>query len=146
MKTNISRANASLAPVLLVLLAGCGTKWSQNDNVEGTLKMDGVPVANVKVQFVPDDPAVQAPASSAQTDENGHFRLTCENGRPGAVIGKHNVVIFKGRAEPGDGQTISTAVIPQAYTIAAKTPLQTEVTASEHNYDLKMSRNAMPRK
>jgi hypothetical protein len=146
MKTSVIRACASLTPVLLVLLAGCGTKWSQNDNVEGTLKMDGVPVANVKVQFVPDDPAVQAPASSAQTDENGHFRLTCENGRPGAVIGKHNVVIFKGRAEPGDGQTISTAVIPQAYTIAAKTPLQTEVTASEHNYDLKMSRNAMPRK
>ncbi len=146
MKNNVHRIGAALAPVLLVLLAGCGKTWSQNDNVEGTLKLDGVPVANVKVQFVPDDATTQAPTSSGQTDDSGHFRLNFDNGSPGAIIGKHNVVILKGRAEPGDGQTISTAVIPQAYTMAAQTPLQTEVTASDHNYDLKMSRTAMPRK
>jgi hypothetical protein len=127
---------------LLILLAGCGRSWSLNDKVEGTLKLDGTPVPNVFIQFLPDDPKAQGPASTARTDSQGHFELICDNGKSGAVVGQHNVVIIKG---VGDSQA-SSPVIPAVYTLALKTPLQVEVTASEHNYDLKLSANPPPRK
>src|SRR5207248_1259847 len=63
------RAAAGLGLALLAF--GCGgTKWSMNDTVEGTVTLDGTPLATVFVQFVPDaDPtARQAPSSGAYTD------------------------------------------------------------------------------
>jgi hypothetical protein len=129
---------------LLFLLSGCGQSWPLNENVEGTLKLDGAPVANVLVRFEPDNTTAKVPTSMGETDAKGHFQLTCENGKAGAVIGKHNVVIFKGL--PGPGEAASTTVIPAAYTRAAKTPLQIEVTANEHTYDLNMSANPPLRK
>jgi hypothetical protein len=134
----------TLACCLLVTLAGCGRSWPLNDNVEGTLKLDGAPVANVLVKFEPDDSNAKGPTSMGETDAKGHFQLTCDTGKPGAMIGKHNVIIFKGL--PGPGEAVSTAVIPAAYTRSSKTPLQIEVTANEHNYDLNMSANPPPRK
>ncbi len=143
------RLAARFGLVLLVLGAGCsGKKWDYNEQVEGTVKLDGVPLAHVLVQFVPDvDPKVQAPSSSGYTDEKGHFQLTCDNQKPGAVIGKHNVVVLPGRGG-GGGQGEEgrrTAYVPAAYTLAATTPLPVEVKADQHNYELKLSRFAQPR-
>ncbi len=133
-----------LACSLLLTFSGCGRSWPINEDVGGTLKLDGVPAANLLVQFEPDDPQAQGPSSMGETDAKGHFQLTCRNGKPGAVIGKHNVVVFKGI--PGPGEPASSLVIPAAYTRSNKTPLQIEVTANEHNYDLNMSANPPARK
>jgi hypothetical protein len=141
----------ALAFVLLTPLGGCGKKnWTYNEQVEGTVKLGDTPLPNVLVQFYPDvDPNVQAPPSSGLTDEKGHFQLNVDSqNKPGAVIGKHNVVILAGRTGGGEegGAARKTARVPSVYTLATTTPLQQEVTADKHSYDLKLSFSAQPRK
>jgi hypothetical protein len=134
---------AVLGAALLVVGAGCGEKkWNMNEQVEGTVKLDGTPLRNVRVEFVPDvDPKIQAPTSSGYTDDKGHFQLTCTNQKPGAVIGKHNVIVLGGR--PGGEEKVT--YVPAAYGLAISTPCQVEVTADKHAYDLPLSRSARPR-
>jgi hypothetical protein len=133
-----------LAFVLLAVAGGCGKTWSLNDSVEGTVTLDGTPVPNVAVQFVPDDPKTQGPSSNGTTDDKGHFQLTCENGKPGAVVAKHNVVVLVGRTDTG--APASAVAIPAVYKFAAQTPCQINVTANEHTYDVKLTRAAAPRR
>jgi hypothetical protein len=137
------RAGRLLVGALALAAFACGGKakqWTFNEVVEGTVTLDGAPVANVLVQFVPNmDPTLQAPQSSGYTDEKGHFRLTCDNKRAGAVIGQHDVLVFAGRSEDPAKRP---PAIPQPYSTVAKTPLHFEVTADQHTYDLKLNRNA----
>ena len=37
----------------LLLAGGCRPGWKYNEQVEGTVKLDGAPVANALVRFVP---------------------------------------------------------------------------------------------
>jgi hypothetical protein len=144
MPTQPLRIFTPLAFAVLVATAGCGKTWTQNNSVEGTVKFEGAPVPNVTVEFVPDDPKVQGPTSTGTTDDKGHFQLTCANGKPGAVIGKHNVVILVGRTETG--APASHVAIPGVYKVAAQTPAQVNVTAETHSYDIELKRNAVARK
>jgi hypothetical protein len=145
-----ARARRSLALLLLAAGAGCagGKSWSYNEQVEGTVTFDGTPLANAVVQFVPDvDSTYQAPVSSGQTDAAGHFTLTCEGKKPGAVLGKHNVLVYQGRdAGRGNdegageaGPVRRAARVPAAYTTPLQTPLKVEVTPDQHTYDLAVS-------
>jgi hypothetical protein len=141
----VARLGLVLLPILVLVGCSRAPSYTQNESVEGTVTLDGQPVANVVVQFVPNiDPEVQAPMSSGSTDEKGHFRLTCDNKRPGAVVGKHNVVVLAGRAGAADEDEAKGGQrgkgIPAVYGVAAKTPLKIEVTADRHTYDLPLTR------
>jgi hypothetical protein len=136
--------------LLLLLASGCGKALVFNDAVEGTAKLDGKPLGNAYVQFVPDEPGVKAPGSTGITDEHGHYRLTREGGEPGALVGKHLVVLLRGReARPGLGEQPDPAEsakakkdrrpIPPTYMMASKTPLKVEVKLDQHSYDLDLS-------
>src|SRR4051794_2434086 len=81
---------------LLFSAAGCGKpSYVFNEDVEGTVKLNGAPLPSVQVEFVPEaDPGgPQPPLSTSFTDEKGHYRLSHDNQKPGAVVGKHRVVI-----------------------------------------------------
>jgi hypothetical protein len=148
----LSRRSCRFA-FLLVLACGCGKPLVFNDLVEGTVKLDGKPLGNVHVQFVPDKPGVKVSGSTGITDEKGHYRLSRENGEPGALVGKHLVVLVRGReakralgeqADGGEGEPSSRAKkdgrpIPAPYTMASKTPLKVEVKPDQHTYDLEAS-------
>jgi hypothetical protein len=136
---------------LPVLAAGCSPGLTFNETVEGIVQIDGTPLAHVPVQFVPDlGPDKPAPASTAVTDAKGMYRLQCENGKPGAAIGKHRVVVMPGRTslrrgeEPSAEQsaafqlTAKNPPVPPRYAIAAQTPLHVEVTATKTKYDLNL--------
>src|SRR5262249_62235887 len=127
-----------LVALLLTFTAGCGANdWPMNEQVEGMVKLDGGPLANAIVEFMPDvNRKKQAPVSRGTTDDKGHFVLACDNKKPGAVIGKHNVLVHTGRVE-GDGK--QPKALPGAYSNPNKTPLKLEVTADQHTYDLKLS-------
>jgi hypothetical protein len=136
--------------LLLVTVSGCGKTLVFNDSVGGTVKLDGKPLGNAHVQFVPDEPGIKAPGSSGITDENGHYQLTREDGEPGALVGHHRVVLVRGReAKPGLGEKPDPAEtakakkdrrpIPSIYMIATQTPLKKEVTPAQHTYDLELS-------
>jgi hypothetical protein len=146
-----------LAVVGLTGLSGCNSgkhQFSVNDQVEGTVTLNGTPLSNVFVQFVPDiDPKFQAPTSDGFTDDKGHFKMAFATEKSGAVVGKNYVVVFRGRGgadgvDDRDPQArpVSTGTpVPEVYRRADKTPLFVNVTAEQHTYELKLSRNAGPR-
>ena len=136
--------------VFLVAGSGCGKALVFNDSVEGTVKLDGKPLGNAHVQFLPDEPGIKAPGSSGITDDNGHFRLTREDGEPGALVGNHLVVLVRGREairglgeKPDAAETAKAKKdrrpIPSIYMMASQTPLKMEVKLDRHTYDLELS-------
>src|SRR5690348_15679779 len=136
--------------LLFVLAGGCSRTAVFNDLVEGAAKLDGKPLGNAHIIFVPDEPDLKAPSSAGITDENGRFQLTREDGEPGALVGKHLVVVVRGREpsralgekadEAGAGAKAKKdrRPIPPAYTAASKTKLIVNVKPDQHNYDLEL--------
>jgi hypothetical protein len=92
-----------LIATALLLCAGCNKGPSDLGLVEGQVLMDGKPLNNIQVTFTPDTgQGTYGPNSSAITDENGHFKLICEDKKrkPGAVIGNHRVTLVDMGAAP----------------------------------------------
>jgi hypothetical protein len=119
-----------------------------NNQVEGTVKLDGTPLANVVVQFVPDvTTGEQPPGASGSTDGQGHYSLTCDNRKSGAVLGKYRVTVLPGRGGSAGADDRDAAggrpasPVPPIYTQARKTPLRVEVTGDQHTYDLTLTRS-----
>jgi hypothetical protein len=138
---------------LPVSVLGCGGGASgYNDSVEGVVTLDGQPLGNVVVSFVPNGPGeAQPPVSTARTDEQGRFKLQCKrNGstdEPGAVLGTHVVLVTEQPAErktrsddsAAPGPTASKKRVPARYGFPGTTPLTVAVTAEKHDYPLSLT-------
>lgn len=84
-----------LLPLLLCggLAAGC-SRGPQLTEVSGQVTMKGKPIGNVRVDFHPDpDKKTTGQGSSGTTDDNGKFTLTFADGKPGAIVGHHRVIL-----------------------------------------------------
>ncbi len=138
------RAVFALLAGILVLVAGCSSEVF-TETAEGTVTLDGAPLADVHVEFIPDVPeGTKANGSSAVTDGKGFFRLTRnDNQRPGALVGKHHVVVYPGRAaQDKDDMTPAKSVqVPAIYSNAAKTPLIVEVTQHRKTYEVRLNKS-----
>jgi hypothetical protein len=133
-------------PLLMVL--GCGQASGPVSEAQGTITLNNKPVPNAEVVFMPDE-GTKGPRSSAICDERGHFRLQTDDGRSGAVVGKHRVTV---RTSPpredvghdGEARGDAAAVRPSYVPISdlyGKTddtnPLgAVQVTPDKHTYDL----------
>jgi hypothetical protein len=152
---------ARLGLLALLFASGCRSKIPPlNEQVEGTVKLDGVPLAQAHVEFVPDTGLETTfPGATASTDDLGHYSLKCNNEKSGAIVGPYRVVVVQGRSEgrqlddpPPTGKAPavpprkSNPTIPSVYGIAAQTPLRVEVTKDKHTYDLQLTRSAVPAK
>jgi hypothetical protein len=76
--------------VLLLAFSGCdsGPKILP---VEGTVQLDGKPLDKILVEFLPTS---EGPRSFGETDSQGHFKLTTDDGkRTGASVGTHKVTL-----------------------------------------------------
>jgi hypothetical protein len=131
-------------------------------DVEGVVKLGGKPLPHVRVQFMPDpEKGTAGPISVGTTDEQGHFKLTCADLRPGAVVGWHRVVITDmqvrlprtarhGRRDddekppPIPKQSTSRPRVPDPYTTSGHTPLSVEVKPPKQEVTLNLSANARP--
>ncbi len=82
-------AGVGLAVVCL-FAAGCGSEGAPLSTVSGEVTKGGQPVANAMLMFIPQE---KGAASAGQTDASGRFELKFSDGRPGALPGKHRVVI-----------------------------------------------------
>lgn len=101
----------SILTCSLFLIAGCsgGTSYVP---VSGIVSINGVPYGKAVVSFQPigtkENPN-PGRGSSAYTDENGKFILKSDNGKSGAVVGKHLVRIqTKGTEVVGQGPNWSS--------------------------------------
>ena len=94
---------------------GCGPSGPEIARVEGTVKMDGKPLADAAVVFIPEN---GRPAGS-RTDSAGHYVLNFSEGRLGAIPGKSSVRITTAReaSEGADGKPTPAApeTIPMKY-------------------------------
>ena len=87
-------------------LTGCGKSYTFGD-VEGLVTLDGKPLADVGVAFLPDPTQVgsdsRSPSSTAVTDANGRFKLsyclpsvnnaTAPTRGDGAAVGWYKVIV-----------------------------------------------------
>lgn len=71
------------------MVAGCADNGPALGTVSGTVTMDGKPLPNAIVSFVPE---AGGRASVGTTDENGNYNLGFID-RMGALVGKHKVSI-----------------------------------------------------
>ncbi len=74
--------------LLMISLSGCG-KSDSIVPVSGVLTFKGKPVTNAWIDFMPEGGRM----SSGQTDDQGRFKLAYDSKRPGALIGKHRLIL-----------------------------------------------------
>jgi hypothetical protein len=127
--------------VLMVLgVGGCTPRTPPVTEVEGVVLLDGTPLPDVLVEFVPeDDEGRRLPFSQGRTDSHGHYQLQCENAQLGAVVGLHKVMVRRPTARP-DPETPAPAskgpAIPLVYQSVVDTPLTVVVKSGEKTHNL----------
>ncbi len=90
--------SATAVLVLVSLFSGCSQRSSDTPElavVSGVVTLDGQPLPNVTVAFVP----TQGAGSYGVTDESGKYELNAAGGNQGAIVGTHTVTI----TTPTDG-------------------------------------------
>lgn len=120
---------ALLAGLLLFVTAGCNS--SNLPSVEGTVTLDGKPLAEATVLFINS----QTRPSAAKTDVNGFYRLQFSDRESGAVPGVNIVRITtaQGVGINEDGTSIPAVKerVPAKYN--TKTTLQFDVQPKGQN-------------
>lgn len=124
---------------LLATLAmtGCGGSKFDFAPVSGKILLEGEPVNNARVVFMPRASGTDAeagPYSNGETDEQGRYELrsATENSTRGAVVGSHRVIVSTRRShldpDNPDIEIIDAEErIPQPYNDYRKTPLEFDV-------------------
>lgn len=156
MKTGRSIIKDSVAVCIVALsLAGCSSGPPPLASVKGRVTFEGRPLSKVRVEFIPELPTGDRYLRSlAQTNDNGEFEMYCDDGRPGAVIGWHRVVLAtdsrsidrsRNPFEPESGRDSSSSAsgfrIPRTYNSVATTPERHEVKLGEENkFEFKVTR------
>lgn len=103
--------------VALVAVLGCAPegKGLKVEFVSGVVTLDGQPVSDASVQFLPVDASAGVEAAAGYTDEKGQYRLTSGNGdaEKGAQAGNYRVTISKIESKNlMEGQPYGTAPPP----------------------------------
>ncbi|MBL4884358.1 MAG: carboxypeptidase regulatory-like domain-containing protein [Planctomycetaceae bacterium] len=99
----LEKFSVAFCAFALFVCVGCGGGADDGPElglVTGTVKMDGVPMANVTVTFTSE----KGQASFAPTDGEGKYELIYRDNKKGAEIGSHTVTIETPlEAPPGPG-------------------------------------------
>ncbi len=129
--TAVRRASRAAFLLLLPLLAGCGTDGPELAPVEGTVKLDGQPVAEALIMFTP---VAGGRPAGGRTDAAGHYELTYSRDAAGAMTGEHTVTISTFRAkDPESGTPGAPELVPAVYN--TKTELKKTVEAGGNVID-----------
>ena len=155
-RKRIAPTLAGLSLGVAVALSGCARVPPPVTEAEGTVLLDGKPLPQAEVEFVPELRHFGAEMNStAVTDDEGHFHLTCAyNQQPGAVVAKHHVLVaepptpaeFRGMDERTQTRLaqymakLKNRPIPEVYGTLGRTPLVVEVKAGQKTYDLQLTR------
>jgi hypothetical protein len=106
--------------------------------VSGTVLVNGRPIGDLRLEFLPDpERGTQGQRSTATTDKEGNFQLLYEpTSKPGAEAGKHRIVVFdllRHEGIPVGGRKEDVRLKPSRirmeYANAASTPLKQDVQA-----------------
>jgi hypothetical protein len=140
----MTRYVAVVVAGVTLLVAGCGKNPHRLALVSGRVTMDGNPLANAAVAFLPDTKpgAKPSPTSRGETDKDGRYMLTSSEDKPGAVVGTSKVRISTMRSSGGGegegGAILARETVPERYN--ARTELTFDVPeegTDQANFDLK---------
>jgi hypothetical protein len=144
--------NGMVTAAALALLVGCGgTPPPQIVEAEGVIRLEGKPLKNVAVRFVPLDDGASQYMATGVTDKEGRFKLTC-NGQPGACVGQNRVLVTEGdippRLQVEEAQLalaryfkeLGGRPIPPRYGDLVNSPLIADVKAGQREYTFDLKR------
>ena len=116
-------------PLLVAIgVVGCGPSRPATTRVTGTVTMNGQPVADADINFIP---AAGRPASG-RTDADGRFSLTTFVPGDGVQPGEHVVTVIKQVAKEGTTADIyqeHVDLLPPQYGSLQTSPLRATVEA-----------------
>lgn len=124
-------SNGVLLLLAAIMLTGCGGPKPFNPDigtVTGTVTMDGKPLADANIVFIP---IVMGPQSTATTDASGKYKLIYTKGGDGAVVGEHAVSIRTVKVGSGEKETL-----PEEYN--DHTTLTAKVKQGENTIDFEL--------
>jgi len=148
------RSIACLFSLLFVVaLIGCGSGGGLRvEYVEGVLTLDGEPLSEASVTFVPTSDGPTIETAMGMTNDRGVYKLSSMNGKPmaGAVAGEYKVLVSKVHAESLTdgleyGATMGYAVpyrqtqlLPHIYRDMQETPFSATVKKGKNKIDLEL--------
>jgi hypothetical protein len=130
-------------------LASCSKSPPPLTEVEGLVLINDEPLPHAQVEFMPESSDFGAQVNSTGvTDDQGRFTLKCNLGQPGAVIGKHHVIVAE-MAPPGEtrGERNKNAEaqrklkgrpIPPVYGTYSTTTIILDVKPDQKSYTIKL--------
>ena len=131
-------------PILMTVLAGCGSGGPQLYKVSGKVTMDGEPLRNAEVRFLPipkgDEPVRP---SSAITDDKGNYTLEYSSKRSGARPGDYQVFISTKRKALPDVPAVPESV-PDVYNTKTRLDAQIDEKSRTFNFDLVSTEGKIP--
>lgn len=134
--TYLSRYIASVSLLGAAMVIGCGKSDVPLAHVEGTVLLDGQPLANAIVEFQPEGPVGKVRPSIGETGPDGKYKLRFSRDRWGAVVGNHKVLITT-FSPSGDGRFKER--VPATYNSA--TTLQRTVERQSNWLDFDLQSN-----
>ena len=126
-----------------VWAAGCGGPTYKVAPVSGRVTLDGKPLANATVQFYPlAEPGAgePGPTSIGHTDESGRYTLALSDGKstPGALVGKHKVIItLTPKENPADTRPKHYVQLPARYNRNSELQREVPPQGAEINFELR---------
>lgn len=122
--------------IAICAIAGCGDpNMPPVGEVHGQVTLNGQPVADCQVEFVP---LAGGRSSSAMTDNNGQYVLKYKGNAEGALLGKHRVrlVTARGATRDDHGRVTKPGIkekLPKEYN--EETTQEVEVTDGDNPID-----------
>lgn len=118
----------------VLIFSGCGGDGGPPlSPVKGVVKLDGAPLADASVMFIPKE----GRPSAAVTKSDGSYELEYTEGKKGAVVGTHTVRITTYRGGDPDSNVPETKEkVPRKYNAQSKVTKDVTSGANEINFDL----------
>lgn len=115
----------SAAVLAAAFFSGCGgSDGPELATVSGVVKLDGAPLKEAYVTFVPET----GRPSYGGTDENGHYELVYTPDKPGALPGTHTVRVSTQRGgDPESGTKAQPERVPKKFNTQSQLKKTVEV-------------------
>jgi hypothetical protein len=127
---------ASLAYMLVV--TGCGGGRSDLAAASGTVKLDGQPLADALVEFVPQ--GTQGVVSLGRTDTSGKYYMMASRSAKGASRGENKVRITTYEIlDEGGKQKVVRERVPTKYNSATELVVTVKSGSNKFDFDLSTS-------
>lgn len=145
--SRVSRGTLVAAGLAIMALGCGGTSGPPLQPVTGTLTIDGKPVSNVQVSFMPTDPT--GPVASGTCDASGRYELySGQANRKGAVAGSYKIVLNQLSSSNPEDDTArytsgsggppkqTTLPFPSEFQQSSTSPKQVDVRVGSNTIDI----------